>query len=225
MLAHASVVCYTKEAFRIIMRNTNKKNQGFTLIELLVVISIIAMISAIAVYAYNEARIRARNSKRVADVAQIGKGLEIFYNQCSSYPALPPATTGILITNTKGLYSGTLGDCNSSDAVYGANGVLPNGGFGNSHTAGANETLFIPVLPSAPSVIDDGSLTTGNKCSENNSQTGYKWGQYSYFSLAPASPNVYWIYFCIGNDVGSLTAGRYIYTERGIIRYTGNLTP
>lgn len=205
--------------------NRNKNNLGFTLIELLVVIAVVAMLAMVILYILNIARIRARNTKRVADAAQIAKGLALFYNECGTYPALPPATTGILINNTKALYSGTLGDCNASDTTYGSNGILPNGGIGAVHAASGNETLFINSLPIAPTPIDDGSLTAGNKCSQNNAQTGYKWGEYSYTSLAPGNPSQFWLYFCIGSDTTNLTAGRYIYTERGLIKYSGNMFP
>lgn len=203
----------------------NKNNQGFTIIEILVVVAVIAMISSISFYIFNEARIRSRNSKRVSDTAQIAKGLTIFFNQCATYPALPPATIGIRIDNEKALYSGTLGDCNASDQVYGANGVSPNGGIGTAHAAGTNETLFIPRLPIAPAKIDDGNLPVGSRCSETNTQTGYYWGEYSYTSMAPANPKEYWLYFCIGSDVGGLTAGRYIYTEEGVKAFTGDFFP
>lgn len=203
----------------------NKNNQGFTIIEVLVVVSVIAMLSSISFYVFNDARIRSRNAKRLSDTSQIAKGLTIFFNQCSTYPALPPAAIGIRIDNSKSLYSGTLGDCNSSDSVSGANGVLPNGGIGTSHAAGANETLFIPTLPVAPTRIDDGNLAVNNRCSDVNTQTGFLWGEYSYYSNAPTNPREYWLYFCIGTAVGELPAGRHIYTEEGIRPFTGNFTP
>lgn len=209
----------------IILHYSKKRQLGFTIIELLVVISVVALLASAIVYFLGEARMKARNSKRVADTAQIAKGLAIFYNQCNTYPSVPAPATGILLNNTKSLYSGTLGDCNSSDTVNGSNGVLPNGGFGAAHAAGTGETLFIPTLSDAPLPIDDGNLTAGNRCSENNTQTGYKWGQYSYASLAPSNPSQFWIYFCIGSDTGGLTAGRYIYTERGVFKYSGNMFP
>ena len=64
-----------------------RKTKGFTLIELLVVISIIGLLTTLAVVALNSARQKARDAKRVADIKQIQTALELFYNDQSGYPA------------------------------------------------------------------------------------------------------------------------------------------
>ncbi len=58
----------------------NQKKKGFTLIELLVVIAIIGLLATLSVVALNNARERARDSRRVSDVRQIQTALELFYN-------------------------------------------------------------------------------------------------------------------------------------------------
>ncbi len=63
----------------------NKK--GFTLIELLVVIAIIGLLSTLAVVSLNNARAKSRDAKRIADVKQVQTALELYYNDCSQYPA------------------------------------------------------------------------------------------------------------------------------------------
>ncbi len=65
----------------------NKKKEGFTLIELLVVIAIIGLLSTLSVVALNNARQRARDARRVADIKQIQTALELYYNSENSYPA------------------------------------------------------------------------------------------------------------------------------------------
>ncbi len=67
------------------MLNT-QKHEGFTLIELLVVISIVGLLSTLAVYAINVARVKARDTKRKADLVQIQKALELYYDNHNHYP-------------------------------------------------------------------------------------------------------------------------------------------
>jgi len=63
------------------------KRTAFTLIELLVVISIIGLLSTVAVVATTSARLSARNTKRKADMVQISKALELYYNDNGGYPS------------------------------------------------------------------------------------------------------------------------------------------
>jgi len=65
----------------------NKK--GFTLIELLVVIAIIGLLSTLAVVALGQARLKARDSKRLADLKQMQTALELYYTDNNSYPDNP----------------------------------------------------------------------------------------------------------------------------------------
>ncbi|MFH1522241.1 MAG: type II secretion system protein [Patescibacteria group bacterium] len=69
------------------------RNAGFTLIELLVVISIIGLLSSMAVYAINSARLKARDIKRLADLKQIQLALELFYDATGYYPEYLPLGT------------------------------------------------------------------------------------------------------------------------------------
>ncbi len=69
----------------------NKK--GFTLIELLVVISIIGLLSTMAVIALNNARQKARDAKRISDIKQIQTALELYFNDKNAYPKAASGTT------------------------------------------------------------------------------------------------------------------------------------
>ncbi len=68
------------------MKNQKK---GFTLIELLVVIAIIGLLATLSVVALNNARERARDSRRISDIKQIQIALELYYNAHPTigYPA------------------------------------------------------------------------------------------------------------------------------------------
>ena len=60
------------------MNKINKK--GFTIIELLVVISIIGLLSTISVVVLNGARIKNRDTRRLADMKQLSTALELYFD-------------------------------------------------------------------------------------------------------------------------------------------------
>jgi len=60
--------------------------RAFTLIELLVVISIIGLLSTIALVTTNSARVKARDATRKANLVQVAKALELYYNDNGQYP-------------------------------------------------------------------------------------------------------------------------------------------
>jgi prepilin-type N-terminal cleavage/methylation domain-containing protein len=198
-------------------KNFKKRQLGFTLIELLVVIAIIGLLASVILIATTNARIKARDAKRISDIDVIAKGLELYFNLCASYPQLPAATTGLILDNTQALFSGTAANCGDNS------GTGANGGIGATHAAGNGETVFIGQFPKAPLPPDDGSLGAGQKCSEPDTQiSNYTWNDYGYVTFGASQ---YWIYFCISQQTGSLAAGRQILTERGIIKYAGNQFP
>ncbi len=79
-----------------------KNKQGFTLIELLVVIAIIGLLSTLSILALNQARARARDARRVADVSQMRTALEMYYNDNANYPDDASTTAGDSITGASG---------------------------------------------------------------------------------------------------------------------------
>ncbi|MDO8667510.1 MAG: prepilin-type N-terminal cleavage/methylation domain-containing protein [bacterium] len=68
-------------------KNLFFKPNGFTLIELLVVISIIGILSSFAVVSLNNARNKARDALRKADMAQMRTALALYYDDNNEYPA------------------------------------------------------------------------------------------------------------------------------------------
>jgi len=190
---------------------------GFTLIELLIVIAMIGLLAVIVLISTTSSRTKSRDAKRLVDVQQVAKGLELFQSFCNFYPQLPPATINFKLTTSQSLYTGTALNCGDGS------GVLPNGGIGAVHAPGSGENILITNFPTAPLPADDGSLPVGSRCSESNTATTNQiWNDYSYVSFGPTS---YYIYFCIGSQQGTLAPGRYIMTERGLIKYAGNPYP
>jgi general secretion pathway protein G len=59
---------------------------GFTLIELLVVLAIIAILTAIVTTNFTTSKSKARDAKRVSDIAQIQLALEMVFDKCNAYP-------------------------------------------------------------------------------------------------------------------------------------------
>lgn len=57
------------------MKNSNKK--GFTLIELLVVIAVIGVLSGVVLQSLGSARVKSRNTQRIANIDQIAKALQV----------------------------------------------------------------------------------------------------------------------------------------------------
>jgi len=134
--------------------------KAFTLIELLVVIAIIGILATIAVIALQNARAKARDARRVADVKQMQTALELFFNDMNRYPTAAEFNYGSLYsTSTNGTttYMAMIptpptpadGACSSDD----------NKSYGYlSKNAGASYTLSYCLGGNA------GSLAAGAKC-------------------------------------------------------------
>lgn len=69
--------------------NKINKDKGFTLVELLVVIAIIGTLATLLLLQLGGARAKARDSKRVSDIAQIRTAIEQYFDDnAGTYPQL-----------------------------------------------------------------------------------------------------------------------------------------
>ena len=62
-------------------------NKGFTLIELLVAMGIVAVLTGMAAFNFNQSRVRARDIQRKSDLSQMQKAMELYRNDYNgNYP-------------------------------------------------------------------------------------------------------------------------------------------
>lgn len=111
----------------------SKKQKGFTLIELLVVISIIGLLGTLAMTSINNARMKARDTKRMADLKQIQKALDLYYDTNKAYPMISQARSyyNALTPGTGTVWTGA-GSLGTALAPYMQN--LPKDPMNNSNT-------------------------------------------------------------------------------------------
>jgi prepilin-type N-terminal cleavage/methylation domain-containing protein len=69
----------------MIKRSINSQS-GFSLIELLVAMGIIAVLTGMASFNFNQSRVRARDVQRKNDLSQLQKALELYKNDHRVYP-------------------------------------------------------------------------------------------------------------------------------------------
>ncbi|MDN5819265.1 MAG: prepilin-type N-terminal cleavage/methylation domain-containing protein [bacterium] len=62
------------------------KHKGFTIVELIVVIVVIAILAAITIVAYTTLQAKANDSRRIQDVTNLQKSIEIYLHQNGQLP-------------------------------------------------------------------------------------------------------------------------------------------
>ncbi len=64
----------------------NNRRTGFTLIELLVAMGIMAVLTGMAAFNFNQSRVRARDVQRKNDLKQLQNAFELYKNDNRTYP-------------------------------------------------------------------------------------------------------------------------------------------
>lgn len=179
----------------------NKYQKGFTLIELLVVIAIIGLLASVVLLALNSARAKSRDAKRVADIRQVQSGLELYFNDCGTYP-VSVVSPGVSLTNTVKLQQGTAAAGGSYCTTVNTAPATATTGIVN--TANANSgTVYITAFPNAPVPAETGCTTAQNT--------------YQYIANSTTAPATdYTITFCLGGTTGGLAAGVHTASSGGV---------
>lgn len=63
-----------------------KRWYGFTIVELLIVITVIAILAAITIVAYNGVQERAQNTRKISDIKSVQRLIEAYRAENGSYP-------------------------------------------------------------------------------------------------------------------------------------------
>lgn len=123
--------------------NNHRGQHGFTLIEVLVVIAAIGMMASIILVPINEARIKGRDTKRIADKNQVVEALNFYHINYGDWPdtsgqwtCLAPSGDGNCFLNSVPPINGTLAsEINEYLPIFPKNNANPN-------TGGYNRILY-----------------------------------------------------------------------------------
>jgi len=138
-----------------------KREKSFTLIELLVVIAIIGLLATVVMVSVGSVRAKARDAKRIGDIKELSKAIEMYYLENDGYP-------GETATKVPG---GGTGDQST--------GIGGGGSYWGENGTGGLITLDTPVpsLPVDPINNDEYFYQYEPSCLINGKKQGY-WLQY-----------------------------------------------
>lgn len=91
-----------------------KKLTGFTLIELLIAIAIVAILTAIAIPAYNNYILQARRADGQTTLLDLANRMEQYFTQNNTYVGATPANVGVNVASPQGFYTISIGNLGAS---------------------------------------------------------------------------------------------------------------
>jgi prepilin-type N-terminal cleavage/methylation domain-containing protein len=152
----------------------NKK--GFTLVELMVVIAIIGILSAVVFVNISSSRSKARDAKRISDIAQIQLALEQYFDRCGVYP------------ESNSLTIEEQGNC--SKQIKDFISVIPKDPLRQAHYKyGVSEDLFDYILKAELENTGNGATTEGLSAPATSANSLYG-------VSGPCAPST--INYCVG---------------------------
>ena len=102
-----------------------RRTNGFTLVEILITILIISILAFIIGFTLNIVKKNGADSRRITDIQQIAKALELYYDQEAKYPGtLSELVTNRYLTNIPMPSPGT-GQVFYTYVPLGANQICP----------------------------------------------------------------------------------------------------
>lgn len=185
------------------------KNTGFTLVELLVVIAIIGILSSTAVVNLSSAKAKARDARRIQELEQFIRGLEIYYNFYEEYPC---------------------GDADDQNPTYNPAGTHDSSG--SCHDPASDTSGFLNGVGTAGTVVAPSNCSLPTGCSGTCIEGG---GLFSVGVLgtscpldplndaAGSPPHVYWYTVSADRQLYVLTS--YLENNDNIMSNDGGLCP